>query len=197
VAVRNRNHFPTASDAGFSLTEVLAVSTVLIIMAATAVPMMRDASENLKLGQAAREVERELQTARLKAVSSNRPMRVRFNCPVVGQYRMVELLGTPSIPALEDSAANRCQMNVYPSPAPDNNPITVPNHDGPLRRLPKDVSFGAIKTLEFWPDGSVHADAGGSLPWPPLAPPGTAISVTKGVSVKQITVNGLGKIQLQ
>jgi hypothetical protein len=73
----------------------------------------------------------------------------------------------------------------------------VPNHDGPVRRLPKDVSFGAIKTLEFWPDGSVHADAGAGNPWPPVAAPGTAISVTKGVSVKQITVNGLGKVQLQ
>jgi hypothetical protein len=159
--------------------------------------MMRDASESMRLGQAAREVERELQTARLRAVTSNRPIRVRFNCPVAGQYRMVELIGSPSLPALEDAAANRCQQNIYPSPAADNNPITVPNHDGPVRRLPKDVSFGAIKTLEFWPDGSVHADAGTGNPWPPVAPPGTAISVTKGVSVKQITVNGLGKIQLQ
>ncbi len=197
MAVRKTNHVRTASDAGFSLTEMLAVLTVLIIVSATAVPMMRDASESMRLGQAAREVERELQTARLKAVSSNRAIRVRFNCPVVGQYRMVELIGTPSIPAAEDSAANRCQANLYPSPALDNNPITVPNHDGPVRRLPKDVSFGAIKTLEFWPDGSVHADAGSAPPWPPVAPPGTAISVTKGVAVKQITVNGLGKIQIQ
>lgn len=195
--MRKRNLRPTASEAGFSLTEMLAVVAVLVIVSASAVPMMRDMSENLRLGQAAREVERELQTARLKAVSSNRPIRLRFNCPVAGQYRMVELLGTPSSPALEDDAANRCQQNLYPSPAPDNNPITVPNHDGPVRRLPKDVAFGAIETLEFWPDGSVHADAGAGNPWPVVPSPGTAISVTKGVSVKQITVNGLGKIQLQ
>ena len=195
--MRKSNLLRTASDAGFSVTEMLAVLAVLGIVATMAVPMLRDATENMRLGQAAREVERELQTARLRAVSSNRAIRVRFNCPVVGQYRMVELLGTPSIPAAEDAAANRCQENVYPSPAADNNPITVPNHDGPLRRLPKDVAFGAIETLEFWPDGSVHADAGGGPPWPPIAPPGTAISVTKGVAVKQITVNGLGKIQIQ
>lgn len=195
--MRKRNHFRTASDAGFSLTEMLAVVAVLVIVSATAVPMMRDATESMRLGQAAREVERELQTARLKAVSSNRAIRVRFNCPVAGQYRMVELIGTPSNPALEDIAANRCQTNVYPSPAADNNPITVPNHDGPVRRLPKDVAFGAIETLEFWPDGSVHSDEGIGDPWPVVPSPGTAISVTKGVSVKQITVNGLGKIQLQ
>jgi prepilin-type N-terminal cleavage/methylation domain-containing protein len=196
VAVRKRNHFPTASDAGFSLTEMLAVVSVFAIVAATAVPVMRDVTENMRLAQGAREVERELQTARLKAVSSNRAMRVRFNCPVAGQYRMVELLGTPTKPTAEDDAANRCQVNAYPSPAADTNPITVPNHDGPVRRLPKDVSFGAFKSLEFWPDGSVHIEAVGA-PWPIVPPPGTAISVTKGLSVKQITVNGLGKIQLQ
>jgi hypothetical protein len=148
----------------------------------------------MRLGQAAREVERELQTARLLAVSTNRPIRVRFNCPTPGQYRMVELIGTPTLPAAADSAANRCQETVYRFPPTDSNPMTLPNHDGPVRRLDSSVSFGATKTIEFWPDGTAHPDIGGAGPWPAGD---TAISVTKGVNVKQITVNGLGKIQLQ
>jgi prepilin-type N-terminal cleavage/methylation domain-containing protein len=187
----------TESQDGFSLVEMLAVVMVLAITSATAVPMLREAADAMRLGQAAREVERELQTARLRAVATNRPIRVRFNCPATRQYRMVELIGTPSLPAAADAAANRCQETAYPFPAPDNNPITTPNHDGPLRQIHSSVAFGATKTLEFWPDGSVHADEGTGNPWPALPTTGTAITLTKGTTVKTITVNGVGKIQLQ
>lgn len=184
-------------EAGNTLVEMMGVMMVFGILGAMVVPMMKDATDGMRLGQAAREVERELQTARMKAVTSNRAIRVRFNCPAAKQYRMVELLGTPSAPAAADSAVNRCQQSVYPASAPDNNPLTVPNHDGPMRELHASVSFGATKTLEFWPDGSVHADTGIGNPWPVVPPAGTAITLTKGATVKTITVNGLGKIQLQ
>jgi len=185
------------SAAGFTLIDTLLTVTFFGIVAAIAVPSVIDANEGLRLGQGAREVERELQTARLRAVSTNRPIRVRFNCPAAGQYRMVELLGTPTVPAAADAALNRCAQGDYPYPPADQNPITVPNHDGPTRRLPVSVTFGAIKTLEFWPDGSVHADTGGGNPWPVLTTTGTAITVVKKTQTKSITVNGLGKIQLQ
>ena len=189
------------SDHGFNLVELMGVVMVFAIIAAAAVPMMKDATEGIRLGQSAREVERELQTARLRAVTANRAIRVRFNCPTAGQYRMVELIGTPTNNAAADAAANRCQESSYP-PAPDNNPLTVPNHDGPLRQIHSSVSFGATQPLEFWPDGTVHSDPSGASPpkgssWPVVASAGTAITLTKGSSIKTITVNGLGKIQLQ
>lgn len=180
---------------------MLAVVGVFAIIAGMAVPMMRDMTDGMRLGQSAREVERELQTARLRAVSSNRAIRVRFNCPVAGQYRMVELIGTPTNNSAADAPLNRCQESVYPAAA-DNNPLTLPNHDGPTRRLHPSVSFGATAPLEFWPDGSVHSDPTSASPpkgssWPVVAPAGTAITLTKGSSIRRITVNGLGKIQLQ
>ena len=46
-----------------------------------AVPALSAFGERMKLGQGQREVERELQMARLKAVTANRRMRVLFNCP--------------------------------------------------------------------------------------------------------------------
>ena len=183
---------------------MLAVVVVFAILAGITVPAMKDVTDGMRLGQAAREVERELQTARLKAVTSNRAIRVRFNCPTARKYRMVELIGTPTSNAAADQPMNRCQETVYPSVAPDNNPLTVPNHDGPTRELHSSVSFGATRTLEFWPDGSVHANdppsdtppSGGSA-WPVLPSGGVSITLTKGSTIKTITVNGLGKIQLQ
>jgi type II secretory pathway pseudopilin PulG len=185
-------------EAGFTLVDTLVTVTIFAILMAAAIPGMRDMTSSMRLGQGAREVERELQTARLKAVTSNRPIRVRFNCPVAGQYRMVELIGSSaSAPDANDSATNRCQDTVYPYPATDLNPLTRPNHDGPVRRLHPSLTFGAANDLEFWPDGSAHQRSGTTNPWPQVASTGTAVTLTQGANVKSITVNGLGKIQLQ
>ena len=182
--------------AGFTLIDVISTIAVLGILVAIAVPAFQNLTEGYKLGQTIREVERELQTARLKSVTSNRPFRVRFNCPAAGQYRMVELVGTPSVPAAEDTAANRCQETTYPSPAADNNPLTRPNHDGPIRRLPTGITFSAANTLEFWPDGTVHQSNGATLPWPVVPAAGTSITLAKGAVTKRIDVNGVGKVTL-
>jgi type II secretory pathway pseudopilin PulG len=188
------------TEAGFSLVDLLVTITVIGMVAGMATPTLLNVADRMKLGQALREVERELQTARLKAVTSNRTLRVRFNCPVVGQYRMVELLGTPATPLAEDTSATRCKEAAYPFPATDANPLTVPNLDGPLRRLPTVVTFGAVQTLEFWPDGSVHSDNGSGNPWPIIpktsTSDGTAITLVKGSDVRRITVNSLGKVTL-
>ena len=183
------------SQGGFTLVEVMMVVSVLAIVAAGAVPVITNLTDGLKLSQGLREVEREMQTARLRAVTSNRPIRVRFNCPVTGEYRMVELLGSVSTPAAADTSLDRCKESAYPL-AGDANPLTRPNHDGPQKRLPSTVSFGAASTLEFWPDGSVHKDDGTGTPWKVVPSSGTAITLSKGSTVKTITVNGLGKITL-
>jgi prepilin-type N-terminal cleavage/methylation domain-containing protein len=184
------------SPRGFTLIDVICTVAVFAILAGISVPAFQNVTEGYKLGQSAREVERELQTARLKAVTTNRPLRLRFNCPAAGQYRIVELIGTTSVPATQDDASNRCQESTYPSPAADNNPLTRPNHDGPMRRLPTGITFGTVNTLEFWPDGSVHMAQGSTLPWPAVDPAGTSITVVKGTLTKRIDVNGVGKVTL-
>src|SRR5688572_23670052 len=182
------------SERGFTLVDVLITIGIIGVIGGMSAPALQNLSDGMKLGTALRDVERELQTARLKAVTANRPIRVRFNCPSAGQYRMVELIGTPAAPSGLDTAANRCQESVYKTPANDANPLTRPNHDGAVRRLPESVAFGAAATLEFWPDGSVHRQAGAELPWQVVST--TSITLAKGTTVKRIDINGLGKVTL-
>ena len=184
------------SESGFSLIELLMVTALVGIVSVIGLPLLGQISGTIELGQAARQLERELQSARMTAVSANQPVRVMFNCPVASQYRMVELIGTPAVPNGNDGVVGRCSQSTYPFPAPDNNPITRPNNDGPLRYLPDLVTITTSTTIEFWPDGSAHTNTGGTNPWPPIASPGTNIILTRSGKTKSILVNGIGKIQL-
>ena len=185
--------------AGFSLVDMLATVAIIATLAAIATPQMLNGVDNMRLGMTIRDVERELQFARLKSVSTNRPMRIRFNCPVAGQFRVVELIGTPRVPVSADGAPNRCDETIYPyrPTGADSNRLTRPNNDGAIRRLQPLATFTAFPTLEFWPDGSVHTDTGVGNPWPPLTAAGATITVSRKGKTRNITVNALGKIQLQ
>jgi hypothetical protein len=124
-------------------------------------------------------------------------MRVHFNCPAQDQFRTVELIGTSSIPAPQDTAANRCNQAVYPFPAADTNPVTFPNQDGPVRFLDSTVSLGAVQTIEFRPSGMAYSVNGDGTSTVPLAGNGVALTMTKGSKSKTITVNALGRIHAQ
>jgi len=151
----------------------------------------------MRLGQTAREVERELQIGKSRAVVKGIPMRIHFNCPAAGQYRIVELIGTTTVPDAADSAINRCSTTAYPFPAADKDPLTKPNIDGPLRSIDELASFTASQTIEFWADGTAHIDGGLGSPWPLVPVAGISITLQRKDLTETITVNGLGKIQLQ
>jgi prepilin-type N-terminal cleavage/methylation domain-containing protein len=184
------------AEFGFSLIELLMVVALVGIVSVIGMPLLGQISGSIELGEAARQVERELQSARMAAVAANQPVRVMFNCPVAGQYRLVELIGSPAVPAASDGVVGRCSTTTYPFPAPDNNPITRPNNDGPLRTLKSTVTFTTVTTIEFWPDGTAHTNSGLVNPWPPIASPGTSIVLTRSGKTRSILVNGIGKIQL-
>jgi type II secretory pathway pseudopilin PulG len=189
---------PWKHDDGFSLVDMLVVVTLIGLISGISIPPMLGAVERMRLGQSAREVEREMQTAKQRAVSRGRPIRVRFNCPGPGEYRIVELIGSAAAPVAADSAANRCSQVLYPYPPSDIDVMTRPNLDGPLRRLDPTVTFGATQTLEFWPNGTVHhAPAGELSNWPMVPAAGVAIAVTRAGTTSTLMVNGLGRIQLQ
>jgi type II secretory pathway pseudopilin PulG len=181
---------------GYSLVDLLATTAVIATVGAIAVPQISKSLDNQRLGVDVRNVERELQSARLDAVKANQPIRIRFNCPSVGMYRRVELLGTINSPAANDAdsaAVTRCGT-AYPYPAPDQDPLTRPNNDGPIQRLNPKVSFLSVQTIEFRPNGTAFVVNGNT--WSQI-PNYITLSMNKGSSVKMIQVNGLGKIQLQ
>jgi type II secretory pathway pseudopilin PulG len=183
------------TDVGFSFVDVIVVTALIATLSAISLPLIQDMANSIALGQARRIVHSELQQARMKSVTSNLVMRVQFNCPAAGQFRMLELLGTPSVPAPQATAANRCSDTAYPFPAADNNPVTLPNQDGPIRRIDPRVSFGAVQTIEFRPTGTAYSVNPDGTSGPPLPGTGVAITLTKGTEVRSVTVNALGKIQ--
>lgn len=175
------------SERGFSINELMLVVAVAATMMTVALPVMTDVAESSKLGSAAREIERELQSARLKAVTTNRILRVRLNCPATGYFRTVEYLNSGA-----DSASNRCLLSAYPFPA-DNDLMTRPNYDGPMRQLSTGTT-STTQVLQFAPDGTALEVINNV---PTTISSQVTITVTRRSKTKAITVNGAGKIQLQ
>ena len=183
------------TGAGFTLVELLMVMAVLVIMAGVAMPQLGRALDLYRLGIAVREVERELQTARVNAVTANRPVRVLFNCPSTGQFRRVEVLGEPGLPDGRDDALARCSDSTFPYPAPDLDPLTRPNLDGPLHRLPVGVTLGGISGIEFRPNGTARSDSlGGTIAFAEIPVTGVNATATKGAYSRTITINGMGRV---
>ena len=176
---------------GFSLIDMLATLAIFATMSAAAVPMLQKSFDNYRLGIAARNVERELQSARLKAVRANQPMRVRFNCPATGQYRRVEFMN-----AAIDSSTSRCAETSYPFPSPQDGDPATPGHDGALRYLRDDVHLTTgFQAIEFRPDGRAFQVTASGTPQT-ISSSGVQLTLYKGAHSVRVSVNGLGRVQI-
>jgi prepilin-type N-terminal cleavage/methylation domain-containing protein len=185
------------SRAGFTLVELVVVAAVFVIMAAVAMPQLGRALDAYRIGMAVRELERELQVARVTAVTANRSVRVLFDCPAVGQFRRVEMLSEPGVPDARDDQLTRCNPTTFPYPPADQDPLTRPNHDGPLHWLPNGVTMGGVGGIEFRPDGTAFGDlAGGAIAWQDIGVAGVSATVTKGSISRTISVNGMGRVHI-
>ena len=178
--------FRFRSERGFSLAELMLTVAVAGTLMAVAVPIAKDVTASVKLGEAARLVERELQDARLRAVSSNRVLRVRMNCPSAGHIRTVEVLGTTA-----DTPASRCSSTAYPFP-PDQDLITRPNYDGPVRVIPNQATVSSAD-VQFAPDGTAQAVNSGVAS---AISGDRVVTITRRNVSRTVTINAAGKVRL-
>jgi type II secretory pathway pseudopilin PulG len=176
------------SERGYSLNELMLTVAVAATLMAMAVPILTDVSEGSRFNASVRMVERELQSARLKAVNANVVLRVRTNCPSAGYVRTVEVLGTAA-----DTNPNRCSAAAYPFPPADTELATRPNHDGPARVLPEGTAVNDM-VLQFSPDGTVMQVVAGA---PQRIDGSVTVTVSRYTKSKAVTINGAGKVQLQ
>jgi prepilin-type N-terminal cleavage/methylation domain-containing protein len=183
---------PRPPVAGFSLTELLMVLAVFGILAAIAVPISVSITEQMRVTNARREVESELQTARLRAVSVNRSLQLRLNCPSTGRYRIVEVMKSGI-----DNSTNRCSDTTYPFRGIRDDDPATPDFDGALRELPLGVTFGssALVVFQFAPDGRTVTISGSTEQG--IGATGVNVSVQKGTYTGTINVNSLGRITAQ
>jgi Tfp pilus assembly protein FimT len=168
------------SNRGASLMEVLVVVALIATVTGIAVPQTINAMQWYRVNSAGRDVAATIRAARLASVTTNRQMLVRFNCPVAGMYRFIEVTG---VAAIDNAAlADRCSV-----PPADADPATLPNADGPLSILPDTMTFGATQDLRIAPTGQIAPLAGG-MP--------AVITVTNGTLTRQITVSASGRVQM-
>ena len=176
------------TDAGFTAVEIMMVVAIAGIVAAVSVPSISGAMQQYALNGAREIVAAEIRLARFTAVSTNRTVRVRFDCPGSDQLRIVEVVGDLAV----DSASDRCSETTYPFP--DQDPNTEPNADGRIVWLPQGARFATIQDLEITPRGRITPLAGCPT-CAPTAPPAT-IAVTNGADTRTIAVSASGRVEL-
>ncbi len=166
---------------GFTLIDIMFTVSLLGVLMAVTVPGATTASRRHHLTAATREVAAQVRLARLKAVTANRTIRVRFNCPAAGQFRVVEVVNNAAI----DNAGDRCSSTTYPYPDP--NPAAQPNLDGPVMVLRGGITFGGVQDLDIAPTGRVTALTG-EVP--------ATIGVTNSHETQNVTVSATGRVQV-
>jgi Tfp pilus assembly protein FimT len=164
------------------------VSGLITVTMGIAVPTVMAHMRAYALNTTMNTVSAEIRGARYTAVSKNRTVRVRFNCPAANQFRIVEVVGNATI----DNAADRCSDAVYPYPVP--NPNAAPNLDGPIMRLPQGAQFGAVRDLEISPVGRVTPLTG--CPTCATAAPPASLVMSNTYDTRTITVNASGQVLL-
>ena len=174
--------------AGFTLIEVMMVVAVGGILSAVSVPALSGAMRRYEMNTASRMISAEIRAARFTAVAKNRTMRVRFNCPGPGQFRVIEVVGNAGIA----NAADRCSETAYPYPDPD--PAVAPNADGPIMWMNQGATFGTVQDVQISTRGRIQPVTG--CPACAVAARPASIGLTNGYETQTITVSVSGTISI-
>ncbi len=156
------------SSRGFTLFELLVVIALIAILSAISIPALLEGAARNSVWTASEQIGSQIRQARLKAISRNRTFRVRFDCPIVGQYRVLVVTGDAAI----DNAADRCS--------------NTEEFDSGIYTMPNQVSYtDPPPLLEVNPRGIFTSTLG--IP--------TTITVTYiGGSSRNLTMSATGQI---
>lgn len=155
------------NDRGFTFFELLVVMALMGVLAAVSVPVFIESSSRNRVWTAAELIGAQVRQARLKAISRNTTFRVRFDCPVAGQFRVLTVTGDAGV----DDAVDRCD--------------TYLEDDSGVFPMPEGVDFGAVPTLEVNGRG-LFTSLGGAIP--------QQITVAYGNHRRILNVSAAGQI---
>jgi prepilin-type N-terminal cleavage/methylation domain-containing protein len=176
-------------SAGFTLIELLLVVGIAAVLATISLVQLRAGMRRYTLTSATQTVAAAVRAARYQSVAKNRTLRLRFNCPEPGQFRLVEFVNDPAI----DQAVDRCSETAYPFP--DVNAANSPNFDGPVQRLPQGALFGLLSDLQIDHTGRMLRLTGCPACATAAAP--ATVIVGNGDENRTITISGSGQVSLQ
>ena len=160
------------SERGYTLFEVLIVVALIGILTAISVPVFLESNARNNLWTGAEQVGAAVRSGRLKAISSNSPYRVVFNCPAANELRTLVVTGDADTDNPADFAT-RCGQ-------------TFEGDSGTIE-LPTGVAYdsGDTTAIEVNGRGSFTA-IGGAMP--------LLITVTQGAAIRTLTVSLTGQI---
>lgn len=177
-----------AGGSGFSLLElvvVIAVTSILFVMTGL---QIQAAMRRYTLTTATQTVSAAVRAARYQAVAKNRTLRLRFNCPAPGQFRLVEFVNDPAI----DQAVDRCSETAYPFP--DQDAAVRPDFDGPAQILSQQATIAAVSDLQIDVTGRITPLI--NCPNCVTAPPPAVVNVSNSYENRTITISGSGQVRL-
>ena len=156
------------SNRGYTLIELMVVLALAGILAAIAIPVYIQSSARNSVWTASELIGSQLRQARLKAISRNRRFQVRFDCPAVGQFRVL---------AVDDATIgdpDRCSA--------------TEEFDSGVFAMPFQTTFGDdVDTLEV--NGRGIFTSAGAIP--------QTITVTNGENSRSLTVSITGQITFE
>jgi Tfp pilus assembly protein FimT len=160
----------------------------MAVIAAIAVPTVGSMMRRYALNNVAQQIGATIRSARYAAVSKNKWVRVRFDCPGTDQYRMVEYVASAGI----DNDANRCELAAYPYP--DSDPATVPDVDGPVITLPSTIELGTTTDIQIDPQGRLVPLTG--CPTCVVGSGSASITIGNGDQNQTVSVNQAGRVDV-